>query len=59
MGVKPTITLIDLRHFDYEKDHFKIKSLKNTIEHRVGNYLSVIEVENLIAKDWTINVVAE
>jgi len=54
---KPTINLVDIRSWGYEKDHFRIKSLKNSIDYQVGNCLTTQQVQDLINIGWTVNVI--
>jgi hypothetical protein len=50
------IILEDIRRRGYPHDHFKVTKLINSVQYMVGEYLSTEEVENLIAKDWTVEI---
>lgn len=53
---KFTVNLTDLRHLGLNRDHFKVKSLQNTIDYRIGDYLTSQQVQDLIDMGWTVNV---
>jgi len=55
---RPTLNLIDIRDLNFEHDHFRIDSMKNTVEFRVGKRLSEDEVRSLIDNGWNISVKA-
>ena len=58
MEKTPTINLTDLRYMGNEgPEHFRVKSMKNTITYQVGNCLSETDVQNLIDMEWTVNIV--
>ncbi len=59
----PTINLIDWRkiadnsNYEPEKEkHFKVESLKNTIDYRPKQYLTSEEAQDLINKGWNVNI---
>jgi hypothetical protein len=57
----PTLNLIDWRscagspRFS-EDDHFKIESMKNTIDYQAGQFLKSLTVQDLITMGWNINI---
>ena len=53
---RPTLNLLDIRNMECEHDHFRIDSMKNTVEFRVGSCLSTTEVKELIDKGWNVNI---
>jgi len=54
--IRPTLNLRDLRSWGYEKDHFKIDSMKNTITFQVGQCISSQQVEEAIQLGWIVNI---
>jgi len=62
MPKDPTINLIDFRTIcknnpQYNpEDHFKIDSLKNTIDYRAGQFIQEITVKDLINMGWNVNI---
>jgi hypothetical protein len=61
----PTINLVDYRslskreggHPRYDADdHFRIESLKNTIDYRAGQFVKEITVKDLINMGWNVNI---
>ena len=63
MATTETVNLIDCRHligkypeFKTDKKAFKVKSMRNTIQYRIGDFLSEYEVNELILVDWIVNV---
>jgi len=57
----PTINLIDLRSLAFKegKEDFEVRSMKNTLEFRIGEYITTQQVEELINFEWTVNIVGK
>ena len=60
-----TINLIDYRYLSMREgghphhdadDHFRIESLKNTIDYRAGQFIKEITVKDLINMGWNVNI---
>lgn len=59
--VKKTMTVIDYRRIETYKlgnyeQRFIVDSMQNTVRHEIGEEISIEQVKNLIAEDFTINV---
>ena len=56
MKEAPTMNLTDIRCKGYDKDHFRIDTMKGTIDYQAGGYISSTEVQDLINRNWHINI---
>lgn len=62
MMKKEKLVLTDLRHVNFNNSAFKVKKMINTIEYKIGDYLSTSEVTELLdtnpkARNITIEIV--
>lgn len=52
-----TITVIDLRNTNKDSANaFQIKSMRNTVKYRIGDFLSETTVKDLISYKYNINI---
>jgi hypothetical protein len=64
MMKKEKLVLTDLRDINFSGSAFKVKKLTNTIDYRIGDYLSTGEVEDLLdinpkVRNITIEIISK
>jgi hypothetical protein len=57
------IVLTDLRDINFDDNAFKVKKMTNTIDYKIGEYLSRTQVKNLLetnpkSRNITVDIVA-
>lgn len=54
-----TLYLIDVRQYELEDAHYRISSIRRSRRYSVGQYLSGLQVQQLMDTGWAVHFISQ